>query len=291
MGKKRRIAIAVVISVVVIGGGAWVGLHPYDPYFHGKPESVWVKEISYDENAEQTKLWRSFGPEGVQVLARALEKGNRPLDRWYRNNYQRIARVLPRFLGRKLPVPNDTSSPIRMCAGSLLCRLGPETKTALPAFTRALKDRGAGVRMIALNWFEARLPDLTEREKQEMLPKLIVGMQDRDWGVRNNTAVALRHYPEERGAVVPALVKALQDESSDVRMSVAESIYQVDPQAVVGAHVVTVVAALLKDADVPEKAHSGDQIGLRAAQLLGQMKKEPKVAVPALIESLQGDKI
>src|SRR5437899_119280 len=105
MGKKRRIAIAAVISVVVIGGSGWLGLHPYDPYFHGKPESVWVKEISYDENAEQTKLWRSFGPEGVQVLARALEKGNRPLDRWYRNNYQRIARVLPRFLGRKLPVP------------------------------------------------------------------------------------------------------------------------------------------------------------------------------------------
>lgn len=291
MGKKRRIAIAVVILALVGCGVAWVAFHPYDRLFHGKPESVWVKEISYDENAEQTKLWRSFGPDGVRVLARALEKGNRPLDRLYRNNYQRIARLLPRFLSRKLPVPNDTSKPIRMCAGSLLCRLGPETKVALPAFTRALKDRGEGVRMIALNWFDGRLPDLSEREKRDVLPKLIIGMQDQDWGVRNNTAIALRHFPEERGAVVPVLVKGLQDESSDVRMSVADSLYHLDPQAAVEAHVVTVVAALLKDKDVPEKAHSGDQIGLRAAQLLGEMKKEPKVAVPALIESLQGDKV
>jgi HEAT repeat protein len=145
--------------------------------------------------------------------------------------------------------------------------------------------------MIALNWFDGRLPDLSEREKREVLPMLIIGMQDQDWGVRNNTALALHHFPEERGAVVPVLVKGLQDESSDVRMSVADSLYHLDPQAAVEAHVVTVVAALLKDKDVPEKAHSGDQIGLRAAQLLGEMKKEPKVAVPALIESLQGDKI
>jgi HEAT repeat protein len=291
MGKKRRVAIAVMISVVVIGGGAWLALHAYDPLFHGKPESVWVKEISYDENAEQTKLWQSFGPDGVRVLARALEKGNRPLDRWYRNNYQRIVGVLPGFLGRKLPVPNDTSRPIRMCAGALLCRLGPETKAALPAFTRALKDRGEGVRMIALNWFDHRLPDLTEREKHEVLPKLIIGIEDRNSGVRNNTANALGHFPEERGIVVPLLVKALQDESSDVRMCVAESLYHLDPQTAVEAHVVTVVAALLKDKDVPEKAHSGDQIGLRAARLLGQIKREPKVAVPALIECLRGDKI
>lgn len=291
MEKKRRIAIAVVVSAVVIGGSAWLALHPYDPYFHGRLESVWVKEISYDENAEQTKLWQSFGPDGVRVLARALEKGNRPLDRLYRNNYQRMVHVLPGFLGRKLPVPNDTSRPIRMCAGSLLCRLGPETKAALPAFTRALKDRGEGVRMIALNWFDQRLPDLTEREKQEVLPKLIVAMGDRNAGVRNNTANALGHFPAERGIVVPVLAKALQDESPDVRMCVAESLYHLDPQAAVDAHVVTLVAALLKDTDVPEKAHSGDQIGLRAARLLGQMKKEPNLAVPALIESLQGDKI
>jgi HEAT repeat protein len=145
--------------------------------------------------------------------------------------------------------------------------------------------------MIALNWFDGRLPDLTEREKRDLLPKLIFGMQDRDWGVRNNTALALRHFPEERGAVVPELVKALQDDSPDVRMSVADSLYHLDPQAAVDGHIVTVVAALLKDKDVPEMAHSGDQIGLRAAQLLGEMKKEPNVAVPALIESLKGDMV
>src|SRR2546427_9169419 len=48
---------------------------------------------------------------------------------------------------------------------------------------------------------------------------------------------------------------------------------------VVKAGVVPIVIGVLKDPD--------DQIAYRAAQLLGEMRKEPALAVPALIESLE----
>ena len=100
-----------------------------------------------------------------------------------------------------------------------------------------------------------------------------------NWGLRNNAALALKYYPEQREVVAPVLVKALQDSSPSVRQCAAESLCRVAPDQVGSAGVVPVVIGVLKDPD--------DQIAWRAALLLGEMRAQPALAVPALIGALE----
>jgi HEAT repeat protein len=284
--KRRNPLIALV--VVILGGLAWLFVPELDLLFHGKPESVWIKSIVYNGGEEQTKLWRDFGPEGVRVLTRALDRADRR-SRWeraYVRAYQRIAPRLPRFLAGWLPaVKSDSTYSTRMCLVDLLSRLGNDAQSATPAMIRALNDGASGVRQIAISFFtwgedeNARLNLMPEKEKRKLLPEFVRLAQDLESGVRNNTALALRYYPEQGEIVAPVLVKALQDPIPQVRMCAAESLNRVAPDLIAKAGVVPVVIGVLKDPD--------DQIAYRAAQLLGDMRVEPALAVPALIEALE----
>ena len=90
MTSKRRLLL-IALFAVVLGGLAWLLMPEPDPLFHGKPESVWIKSIVYNGDENQTRQWREFGPEGVRVLARAVDKADHPIQRLYRKVYRRFA--------------------------------------------------------------------------------------------------------------------------------------------------------------------------------------------------------
>jgi len=282
---RRTLLLALLLGVA--GGLAWWLWPEADPIFHGKPESAWIKGIEYNGGDEQTKQWREFGPEGVRVLIRGLERADRRWERFYRGAYQPLAPRLPFGLARLLPAPQDDSGRVtRMCVISLLSRLGKDAMAAAPAVARTLKSEDRGVRQIAIGFFNDTEDDncllnkLDPKLKQRLLPEFIRAMQDtRDWGLRNNAALALKYYPEQAQAVAPVLVKALQDSVPAVRLLAAVALNRVDPETAKKAGAVSVVTSVLKDPD--------DQVAHRAAAALRDFQSQADAAVPALIEALQ----
>ena len=267
-------------------GSAALILTPFlasrDRLFRGKPESEWIKQLAY-QNEKQVIQWREFGPEGVRVLVRALDTADHPIERAYRNMHRRP--WLPTFIMRLLPNPRqDSTRATRMCVVALLSALGKDADIATPAMARVLKDENAGVRMMAISFFtrgedeNSPINVMETKQKAKLSPDFLRAMQDGDWGVRNNAALALGYFREQREVVVPVLVKALQDPKNAVRLLAAQSLNQIAPDEVVKSGVVPVVIEVLKDPD--------DQVAYRAAALLGAMGKEPALAVPALIECL-----
>jgi HEAT repeat protein len=278
MGRKGGFCSgAVLFGVTLLLITGWM-LYPRERMFRGKPERAWMQNVAYWGDDQQTKLWRSFGPEGVRALARALEADNGPMKRTYRKFYRKFAYRLPRGVSRLLPSPDDKGYETRMKAASLLGQLGKDAEPALPALKRALRDLD-GVRMIATSCFKPFLEEMSLAEERKLLPEFMRGIGDSNSGIRNNTAIVLKHFREDAAVVAPALVKALQDSHPQVRVLAAGALDTVDPTAAVKAHATAVVCEVLKNPD--------DQVAYTAASLLGEMRREPEVAVPALAAGLQ----
>lgn len=287
MRKRRYVLFAGLLAVIVSVAILWAVVRPHDPLFRGKPESQWIEQLSYLDE-EQVEQWREFGPDGVRVLVRGLEGTDRPRDKVYRNAYRWMASILPGGVMGLLPAPrDDVTYRTRMNIIGLLSGLGKDAQMAVPAMARALRDETAGVQMLAINFFtdtegeDALLNQLPDEEKRRHLPDFVSAIENsRDWGVRNNAAVALSYYPDEREVVVPVLANALSDPVPTVRLVAARALHRVAPDAVLTEEVVPAVIIVLGDPDA--------QVAAEAARLLGVLGEEPSLAVPALIQSAQG---
>jgi len=239
--KKRRSLFFAVSILFVFGLGAllWWVRPPDDRLFQGKPESVWIKNLAYNDD-EQVKVWRKFGPDGVRVLMRALQRADHPGDRIYRRIYRH---PLP-LIGRWMPTPRmDLTRSSRMTVVSLLAQLGSDATIATSTMIRELEDESPEVRGIAITFFtrgedeNAPLNKMSKAEKRKLLPILATDLKYADWGLRNNVIVALRYYPEEAETVVPLLTKALQDPAPQVRDLAGRTLKQLDPAAAAKAGV------------------------------------------------------
>ncbi|EEF57459.1 HEAT repeat domain-containing protein, partial [Pedosphaera parvula] len=244
----------------------------------GKTEAEWIKSITYRGESAETDQWRALGPQGIEMLVKALNAGNGPLE----SRYARIWPSLPDFLRHWLPVPVNSYS-TRMCAINMLERLGPDAKSAIPEMVKALKrEKTSGVRLSIIDCFsyERGLLRGRDREKNELLPEFIAAMQSPEWALRNNAALALAEYPERADVVVPVLMKTLNDSSVEVRMMAAKALHLVAPQTAAKPEVVEVIIGILKNPN--------DQIAYQAAQLLGDIGNAASAAIPALTESIHG---
>ncbi len=251
-----------------------------DSLFRGKPESEWIKNLKYGDD-QQVKEWQAYGEEGVQVLIRGLERANHPGERAYR----RVNVRLPTFLRQWLPAPKrDSTQSTRECLVSLLSSLGSDAKSATQVLIRtARNDEADSVRQSAIGyfiWSRGLLDQLPASEKKALMPALIRAIQDAgNWGLRENAAIALKYFPEHRDVVAPVLVKALQDSETKVRLSAAEALNRVAPDAAKKAGATSMLIAITKNPD--------DQIAFKAVAALGHPGSKPDLAVPALIECLQ----
>jgi hypothetical protein len=264
----------------------WLGSSVFlkrDRLFRGKPESEWVKGIKYWDD-EQTKEWRAYGMDGVQVLLRGLRNARRPGERAYRQ----ISRRLPGALRRFLPDPKqDSTRERRHCLVALISNLGPDADIATEEMMDVvLNDENDGIRQSAINFFNSteddnsRVNKLPPNQKARLLPGLLSSLENNsNWGLRNNAAISLRFYPERREVVAPALEAALKDPEAPVRMLAAEALNRVDPERALKAGTTALLANIAK--------HKDDQIAHRAVAALGRKGADTSIAVPALIEALQ----
>jgi hypothetical protein len=217
MTKGKSIFFAGLLLLVVCGGAVWLALDPGDPLARGRPESYWIEHLSYGDG-EQVKRWRDFGPEGVHVLVRALDKANRPADRFYRRAHRYLGGWMPNAVMDPLPAPRmDSTRGTRMNLVALLSRLSKIPKQ------RRKSKAPLGHR---ISWLSATLPnalffDLLEaRTYRELLasPDRLanrIPSKHRDWfgnltrsRVRfetkpGNRPGRLREQPLDRGEVIP----------------------------------------------------------------------------------------
>lgn len=272
---KRRRGIGIFSAVLLLGAMAWLMMRTRDPMFEGKPESHWFTNITYRAEQEEVDKWKSYGPDGARILIKALKKGNGPLER----SYAKLWPKLPGLVRDRLPGPVNSTA-VRMCAADMLGRMH-DSKLAMPIFMQTLEvEKSEGVRILLIFRLGQYLPEMNERQKKKLLPEFLEAMQSRNWGMRNNAALALKYYPEQKEEVVPVLVKAVRDPQAQVSMVAAESLDIIDPQAVVNAGVVPILINLLKDPD--------QQIAMNAARTLGKIRKQLEVVIPTLMEAAQG---
>lgn len=284
MKKRTRIVLVTVLALFACLAGAWQSIRPQDPLFRGQPESVWLANLKYNDD-EQVKEWKEFGPEGTRFLADAYDRADRPADRLYRNAYRWCGTILPNGLMRVLPSPRmDMSRGTRACIVYVLHNLDKQDNIATPAMTRALDDDEIGVKLLAISYFSDEgnpknaIDSLNAVDRETLLEKFLHGLNASNAAVRNNSIVALRRFPAYANRVIPALNQAMQDPISRVRIVASETIAQMAPDQFNQKAIQTVIQ-ILKDPD--------DQIAYRAAQLLGEMHREPSLCVPALLESVQ----
>lgn len=237
VNKTLRITAIALIVAATLGLVTWELIRPKDPLFRGKPESYWVTQLTYGDDA-QVEQWRGYGSAGVLVLVRALEGAKRPGDRFYRATYRNLAKVLPGKVVRVLPAPRmDITRSERLKIVELLSRLSKDAREATAVMTLALEDEDHSVRQIAINFFTrgedetCLLNQLEPRTKARLLPKFVHAMHDPNTGVRNNAAVALRFYPEAAKEVTPVLLNALGDPDPKVQRLAGIALRQVDPAA------------------------------------------------------------
>jgi RNA polymerase sigma factor (sigma-70 family) len=239
----------------------------------GKTESEWINSIVYNGDDNQRKRWHSLGPKGIKMLVRALQ-------------------TPPNEQNEELA---HNSRITRMNAGSLLCDLAnyyPQSaadfKSAIPKLINLLETRenesDQRVRQIELACFETPIQSMDDKEKAALLPVLFRAMQSTDATVRNNALGALQYCPNQKEIVAPVIVNALQDPVPTVRMVAVKALNQVDPQNPANSESVSVLVGCL---NAPPDNFSG--AAAQAATLLGELHREPDVAVPALIQALQSD--
>ncbi len=282
MKRRRIIWTTLILVTLMITAVSWVRLPAPDPLFHGRPESDWISGIRYGDEMQEER-WREFGPEGVQVLIRGLEKTERPWDRRYRRFYRKI----PQSIRRVFPSPKmDVTRPQRMSLVQLIARLDPDPLVAAPIMTKMLEDEDPSVRQLALTFFsrtespDAPINQLGQETKTKLLPLFLEAAQSPHVGLRNNAIVVLRLYPETATALPPIIKAALHDKDPNIRNLAAKHLRTTNPDFIVQAGGIEAAITALNNPN-PDSAFN-------AARLLGETRKKPDVVIPALLQAIKG---
>jgi HEAT repeat protein len=100
--------------------------------------------------------------------------------------------------------------------------------------------------------------------------------------VRNNALCLLPSYQDRKEIFVPLIINAMKDPNPLVRMRAVDVLNKIDPQNASSSEFVPVlVSCLASPVDLNPTAVN------ESALMLGEFHRDPDVAVPALIQSLQ----
>jgi hypothetical protein len=311
-GAKGTRLVLIVVLIGVIPITVWKCRPSPDLLSYGKPERFWIENLLSGCDwapgiaEDQVDRWRKFGPEGVGMLVRMLEKADRPWERTCRTIHRNLNSRLPGGVARLLPAPPvDSTSGIRERAAEVLWRLGDDARSAAPAMGRALKDEDPTVRWLAIQFFtaggaggeDALLNRMPENDKGRLLPDFIRALREGE-GLNDGAAVALGYFAGQRDIVAPVLMNELlkfglravpfEDwttaipemgaASSRAWAAARASLIRVAPDALTRDGIVPLLIQVMKD---PRNEVA------TAAKLLGELRLQPERAVPALIENLR----
>jgi hypothetical protein len=268
--KAKTVIVASAVALLAAGTTtlAVKVVHNRPIVIQGKTESEWISSIGYNGDDKQIKLWHSLGPEGIQMLVRALKPPPDGLDKEQAN----------------------ASRKTRMCAANLLCNLAnyytqsvADAKSALSGLINDIKtENDNGVLGNELACFEGPIQSMDEKEKAALFPELLRALRRKNSAVQNNALVALQYYTNQIDAVVPLMVNLLHDSSPLVRLMAVRALNKIDPENDAKSNFVPVLVGCVTGppGDTPGAANE-------AVVILGQLHLEPDLAVPVLIQRLQ----
>lgn len=266
---KAKTAIVVGVSVLLAAGTTTVAvkvIHERPLMIQGKTESEWINSIVYFGDDKQLKLWHSLGPQGIQMLLRALKPPSAELPE-AQAEIKRVTRM------RVASVLSQLSS----------YKLGDGVKSVIPEIINDIKiEKDDGVLGNELSIFEEVIKSASKSEKAALFPELLRALQRDDSSVRNNALVALQFYPDQAAMVVPLMVKSLQDDSPLVRLMAIKALIKIAPENDARSNFVSILVGCVTGppGDSPTAANG-------AVVMLGTLHREPNLAVPILIQKLQ----
>lgn len=196
----------------------------------------------------------------------------------------------------------------RYCAVVCLYHIGPEASDAVPALIKATGDNHPTVRCLAMR----ALAEITPGWSAEHVPLLTKLLEDENSVVSSEAALFLGYAGAAGKSALAAMIDVMQDKRRDMstRSSCARSLPLIDsdsprvaqaliraladegffgwamtPLGMCGANAKPAVPFLVK---VLKRADSSSP---EAAETLGEIGPEAKDAVPALIASIDGDRL
>lgn len=263
---------------------------PHDRLFRGKLESQWIKELTIGEDEEQLAQWREFGDDGLEILARGLERADHPGERLYRNVHKKTSWFLMETLRvpikwlRFFPEPKmDETVDQRLVILRLLDRMNEAAYPAMPSIIHSLSDENPQVRNAAIGCLfttdhvNIPLEQVSKKQKRKIFEHLVreATTRSKHTGLRHTSSFLLRYYPEEKETVSALLLDVIQDTSKNTRCVAVESLFVIAPEHADTAEMADMSIELLNDPD--------DQVASRIPKLLARMSVEQERIVGELI--------
>jgi HEAT repeat protein len=165
---------------------------------------------------------------------------------------------------------NDKDKYLRRGAATAFGRIGPAAKAAVPALAEALQAEDYDLVSAAARSLGEIGPDA-----RDAVPALSVALQSRYTGVVYNVAFALGAIGPAAKPAEPMLLAHLASVTPYIRATAAEALWRIDRHP-------AAIPELVKHLQDPQSTDRGE-----AAEALGRIGPDAKVAVPALLAALK----
>jgi HEAT repeat protein len=222
-----------------------------------------------DKEHEAAHIYARSGVEGLRRW-RPAEKGRFPPE-----TKVAVSQLVELLQERPTLLHSVHLAHLSWSAPSLLAKLGPDAKAAVPALMDALSSKQSALRLSAVYALGEIGPDA------KMVPALTDLLNDDEAHVRAAAATVLGKIGPEAKAAVPALVTTLKDLDAEVREAAAGALGLIGPEA---KSAVTGLVELLKDKEGKVRFAAADAL-LR----LGERRAEAEVVLAALIRDPKSD--
>ncbi len=239
-------------------------------------------------------------PATVAELSRSLKEGKPPERLKALRELAKRGAEARLALAAVVAVLKDPDAEMRNQARETLSRMGPAKTADVPVFAASLRDASPELRIFAAGELgglgrqaksqllflrvqcldaDAKVQEAARaavtRIEGDLIGSLIRGLQDKSASVRAQSAHELAEMGDNARAALPALVEALADGNSAVRLAV------IDTFVVIGPDGILILGEALRDRN--------PQVRLTAINALGRMGPDARFVLPELIACLGMD--
>lgn len=201
---------------------------PNAPSYHGRTLEAWKRRTAERDPMVRAEAVEALGQIAVEhpkfdilpLLVLSLGDADAGVVRKAQDALQGMA---PDSVAAVVAGLASENGEIRMQAALALEAIGPEAEAAVAPLIGVLTDRDANVRDNAANALVQIGP--------ASLPGLIEALQGESTELREQAARTLRKMGPAAKQAVPALVKALEDDSVDVHTAVSSALFAIDREA------------------------------------------------------------